>query len=256
MTFKVIFCIPTRKKPHPAFIKSLESSVPLIEAAGFEHAMCAETGNPYISAARATCLKAALKANADIIVFLDDDVSWEPNALVKLIQTPGDVVAGTYRCKQPGEEENYMGRILQDDKGKPTIMREDGCLEVSQVPAGFLKITRNCVDVFMRGYPDLCYGPIWDLSVDLFNHGAYKGLWWGEDYSFCRNWRDLGGHIWLIPDINVDHNDWDSDKVYKGNFHQYLLKQPGGAFGPPEADEKAETIDRGENLAIFKRSAA
>jgi len=259
MTFKVVFCIPTRKKPHPAFLKALEDSLPLIEAAGYEHAMCAETGNPYISAARATCLKAALKANADIIVFLDDDVSWEPSALVKLIQTPGDVVAGTYRCKQPETEINYMGKVLQDEQGRPTVMREDGCLEASQVPAGFLKVTRNCIDVFMRGRPDLCYGPIWDLSVDLFNHGAYKGLWWGEDYAFCRNWRDLGGKIWLIPNINVDHNEWDPDKqpqVYKGNFHEYLLKQPGGVNGPPMEDESKDILPKADNLAVFSRSAA
>ena len=259
MTIKVVACIPSRVIPHPAFIKSFEAAIPVIEAAGYEFCMCAEKGNPYISAARATCLKAAMRANADIIVFLDDDVSWRPEDLLKLIQTQGDVVAGTYRCKQPGDEENYMGRVLQDEQGRPTTMREDRCLEASQVPAGFLKITRNCVDVFMRGRPDLCYGPPWDLSVDLFNHGAYKGLWWGEDYAFCRNWRDLGGKIWLIPDLNLDHNEWDPKKepqVYPGNFHQYLLKQPGGVNGPPMEDESSVLVERGDKLAVFSRSAA
>ena len=260
MSFKVTICVPTRKVPHPKFIESLEASLPLIEAAGFEHGLAYDTANPYISAARANCLKAALKVQSDMIVFLDDDVSWEPSALVKLISTPGDVVGGTYRCKQPGDEENYMGRVLQDEKGYPTSMREDGCLECSQLPAGFLKVSRNCIDVFMRGRPDLCYGSPWDMSVDLFNHGAYKGLWWGEDYAFCRNWRDLGGKVWLIPDLDIDHNEWDANKpiqVYKGNFHRYLLHRPGGVYGAPVGDESDQLIDNGSNLRTFKpRSAA
>lgn len=227
---KVTFCVPSRRKPHPAFFASMEKSIPLILEAGFEEGMTFQTGCPYISGARASMLKQALNAKSDIIVFIDDDVSWEPSALLRLIQTPDDVVGGTYRCKE--DELNYMGRVLQDNEGFPTSVREDGCIECSCLPAGFLKITKEAVFKFMRAYPELCYGPPWDYAVDLFNHGAHQGLWWGEDYAFCRRWRDAGGKVWLIPDLNIDHNDWNSDKVYRGNFHEYMLAQPGGINDP------------------------
>lgn len=227
MTFKVILCVPTRKKPHPACYESLEKSEPLIKDAGFEFGITTEVGNPYISGARATMLKRGLNDKGDIFIFIDDDVSWEPKALLQLIQTPGEVVGGTYRCKDDNEV-NYMGRILQDENGFPTSIREDGCLECACLPAGFLKVTKEAVHKFGICFPDLCYGPVWDQAVDIFNHGAHRGLWWGEDYAFCRRWREMGNKVWLVPDINVDHNAWDSDKVYRGNFHKYLLAQPGG----------------------------
>lgn len=232
---KVIFCTPSRHKAHPAFYESIEKSIPLIIEAGYDEGACFETGNPYISAARASMLKKALNADGDIFVFLDDDLSWEPSALLKLIKTPGDVVGGTYRAKEAdGEPQNYMGRILQDVEGHPISIRADGCIECSCLPAGFLKVTKEAVFKFMIDYPELCYGPPWTFAVDLFNHGAHMGLWWGEDYAFCRRWRAKGGQVWMIPNLNIDHNEWiagtgkPGNKVWKGNFHEYLLAQPGG----------------------------
>ena len=45
-----------------------------------------------------------------------------------------------------------------------------------------------------------------DYSVDLFNHGAHDGAWYGEDYAFSRNWLALGGDIWIVPDLNLTHH--------------------------------------------------
>lgn len=223
----VVFCIPTYQRPAQACLDSLEASVPLIEAAGFTHGAVFEKGNAYISAARATMLRSAITAKADIIVFIDDDVSWRPQDLLTLIQTPGEVVAGTYRCRE--DEPNYMGRPVQDLAGNILNRREDGCIEMTAAPAGFLKITMDCVSHFMLSYPELCYGSPWNYSIDLFNHGAYKGLWWGEDYSFCRRWRDAGGQVWCVPDLNLDHNTRDGKTVWRGNYHEFLMRQPGGA---------------------------
>jgi hypothetical protein len=89
-----------------------------------------------------------------------------------------------------------------------------------------MKITADAVNKFMTAYPELCYGPKYNLSVDLFNHGAHKGTWYGEDYAFSRNWIDCGGEIWTIPDLNIDHHS--ADEVFKGNLHTFLRKQPGG----------------------------
>jgi len=107
--------------------------------------------------------------------------------------------------------------------GRP-LVREDGTLAATRVPAGFLKVTCDAINRFMQAYPDLCYGPRFHLSVDLFNHGAHKGVWWGEDYAFCRNWCDAGGEIRLVPDLDITHHA--QHRAYPGNFHQFLLRQP------------------------------
>lgn len=173
-------------------------------------------------------LRAALDAKADVIVFLDYDVSWHPQDLLKLIETEGDVVAGTYRVKTDQGEtpEFYMGTWETNADFTPKL-RRDGAISAKLVPAGFLKITKEAVDSFMVAYPELCYGPMYHLSVDLFNHGVHERIWWGEDYSFARRWKEKCGDIWLVPDLSIDHHD-KNGKVYPGNLHYFLLRQPGG----------------------------
>ena len=223
MTKKVVFCVPTLTRPYQVCLDSLKNSIPSIKEAGWDEGMVSEIGNPYISAARSFMLRKALDANADVIVFIDHDLSWSPPALLKLIETEGEVVAGIYRFKYDHEE--YMG-VLDDNHGMPRV-REDGCIKATRVPAGFLKITKDAVNKFMSAYPDLCYGPKYNLSVDIFNHGAHKGAWWGEDYAFSRNWVDCGGEIWIVPDLDLNHHS--PEKAYPGNFHEFMLRQPGGS---------------------------
>jgi len=222
---KVVIATPTIKKPFPEYIDALEKALPALEAAGIEHSYIYEAGNPYISAARSIMLRKALDVQPDCVVFIDHDVSFDPEDLVKLITTPDPVVCGTYRFKVP--EEHYMATLFVQDNGKP-IVREDGLIKADRVPAGFLKITTDAINQFMTKYPELCYGPKYRPSVDLFNHGAHNGIWWGEDYAFSRRWHDMGGDIWLIPNANITH--WsDTGVPYRGNYHEFLLKQPGGS---------------------------
>lgn len=219
---KVVLATPTMTRPHPAYIAALEASLPALE--GIDHSYIAEIGCPYISAARATMLRKAMDVKADAVVFIDHDLSWRPTDLRKLIDTEGDVVAGVYRYKK--EEEQYMGSVFTDDNERP-IVRADGALRGHRIPAGFLKVTAAAVDRFMTAYPDLCCGPKFALSVDLFNHGAYKGTWYGEDMAFSRNWLACGGDIWIVPDLSLTHHS--ATEAFPGNFHSYLLRQPGGS---------------------------
>ena len=223
---RVVIACPTRDRPSDAFLKALEASVPLLDAAGYKHFAVNQIANPYISGARATMLRRAMLAKADIVVFLDDDVSWEPPDLLTLLQTPGDVVAGTYRFKL--DEEAYMGEHMVGDDGRP-VVREDGAVLMRCIPAGFLKVTKAALERFMDAFPDLVIDKDNDgfRSPDLFNHGAHKGVWYGEDYAFSRRWREIGGEIWLVPTLKLNHNA--KDRVYEGNFHEWLLKLPGGS---------------------------
>jgi glycosyltransferase involved in cell wall biosynthesis len=246
---KVIICFPTLARPHPAFFDSLERECPLLDAAGFEHYLAAEVGSAYISHARANLLRRALDKQPDMVVFLDDDVSWEPGALVKLCKANGDVVAGTYRYKNP--EEEYMGQLITDDAGRPKVGK-DGMLLARKVPAGFLKLTINAVDVLWKAYPELIWGPVWYPRLDLFNHGAHRtlfakstslGMWWGEDFAFSQRWLDTGNDLYILPDIDVHHNVRATDKnesmSFKGNYHEFLLRQPGGSKDPARLKEAA-----------------
>ena len=223
MQRKVIFCTPTVTRPFAPFLAAMEASIPLIIEAGWDEGSAYKVGCPYISHARSEMTRQALDAKADVIVYIDHDLSWAPGDLLRLIETEGPVVAGTYRFRK--EEEAYMATIHTYPDHRPVI-REDGCIKADRVPAGFLKITKEAIHDFMEAYPELIYGPRYNPSIDLFNHGAYQGVWWGEDYGFSRRWGAMGQDIWLVPDLDITHHN--SDQAFPGNFHQFMMRQPGG----------------------------
>lgn len=218
----VVVATPSLAGPTEPYKQALARSASLL--GDIDIRFVQEVGNPYISAARATMLRKAMDGSADVVVFIDYDLSWEPSDLLTLINTPGDVVAGTYRFKK--DEEEYMGGWLTDASGRP-VLRDDGCIKAHRVPAGFLKVTKEAVDMFMRAYPELIYGSRYAAAVDLFNHGAIDGVWYGEDYAFSKRWTEKCGDIWLVPDLSITHHS--PEKAYPGNLHEFLMRQPGGA---------------------------
>lgn len=227
---KVVFVTPTRARPHKNFIKALEESVPVLDKAGIEHSVIFEIGNHYISHALSLLVSKALASSPDAVVILEDDMSWEPQSLVDLINCDKDVVAGVYRYKD--EKVDYMGVIETTADGKPVVV--DGLIRAMCLPTGFMKITPAAVKKFAEAYPNLVYG---EGIVDLFNHGAHEGKWWGQDYAFCRNYRNKCGDVWLMPNLDIHHNS--GDDVHKGNFHEYLLRQPGGSKAANLISQKA-----------------
>jgi hypothetical protein len=122
-----------------------------------------------------------------------------------------------------------MGELATNDAGRP-IVRDDGCVKANLVPAGFLKITADAVHKMMGAHPELMFGSRYAPHFDLFNHGAFEGVWWGEDYAFSRRWCAMGEDIWLDPRWRIDHHkcvdgEW---QAYPGDYHEWLQRQPGG----------------------------
>jgi hypothetical protein len=236
---KVIFCTPSLSGPTAPYIKSLEDSIPLIVEAGWEEGYVQEISNPYISGARAIMARKAVDAKADVLVFIDYDLSWDPKDLLTLIETEGEVVAGTYMFKNP-EKEEYMGRWITEDDGNPVVRKSDGAIATYLAPAGFLKVTTKALGIFMRAYPELVYGDPLFPAVDLFNHGARNNVWWGEDFAFCDRWVKAGQELWTVPNLNINHHT--KDTAFMGNFHEFLLRQDGGINSTKEnTDESNRT---------------
>lgn len=217
---KVMFCTPFLERPTAPYVTALEGCLEAIEKAGWEHGYVDSVGNPYISGARADMVRKALDAGADVLVFIDYDVSWQPEDMVKFLSVDELVVAGTYRFKK--DEEEYMGTILPDSIGRIQVHPEHGCIAADRAPAGFLKVKKEALSMFAKAYPELLYGDAMKPHIDLFNHGAIDGTWYGEDYAFCKRWIDMGKQLWICPDLNLDHHS--STQVYKGNFHKYLIQ--------------------------------
>lgn len=236
---QVVLCTPTRAKPHPAYLAAMAASVPALDAAGIKHSLATHIGSPYISYACADMLHRALATEADTFMFIEDDHSWRPDDLVKVLETDGDVVAGTYRFKHDDFREEYMGAWHVDGSNRPILRLRDGAIKAHMAPAGFIKITRNAVRRFWKAYPELQFGYPEKPALDIFNHGANvqpgDGRWWGQDYAFCKRWADAGGDLWIVPNLSINHHSWPTadfpeGQVWEGNLHEYLLRQPGGSL--------------------------
>lgn len=217
---------PTRRQPSAAWLSSVLASAAVLRAAGHDLVVRIEQGCPYIDAARQKLLREHLDDGCDAVVFVDDDLGWQPDALLRLIEADAPVVAGDYRFKKP--DEAYMGMLAAGPDGKP-VVRADGCVRALRVPGGFLMVRREAVETFARQYPELTYA---GGHVALFQHGVIEGVWHGEDYAFSRRWIERCGEISIVPDLTISHHSWDDDEVFVGNLHQFLMRQPGGALDP------------------------
>jgi hypothetical protein len=147
------------------------------------------------------------------MVFVDSDISWKGGELARLAKQPHDVIGGTYRTKQ--DEVKFHVR------GSPE--KVDGLYKVDGLPGGFLKISRNALaKVKANPYKDENGR---DMR-DFFPTGYVDGQIWGEDYGFCRMWRQSGDHVWLDPTIMLRHHD--GGKAYSGDVGEWLEKVMSG----------------------------
>lgn len=181
-------------------VRSLLNEHGIAQAAGLEFKAVFLPGCSLITQARNQIAQDFLDSDADKLVFVDADVSWEPGAIIKLATHDADFVGGAYRLKQ--EPEAYpVGWLALDE-----LWAKNGLLEVESVPGGFMCLTR---DVFARlrdAHPDRGYTH-YQFSGHAYFHAPVKdGRLYGEDTAFCHEYREAGGKVWLDPELNLSHH--------------------------------------------------
>lgn len=175
-----------------------------------------ECGNAIISDARSLIVAKFLASDADQLVFIDSDVIWEAGALVKLVDHPVDFVAGIY--PQRKDPINYC---VQWDTSKTDLMAINGLIEVKGVPAGFMRLSRSMLQKMTEHYKSLnfyCAEAPNNIACGLFDPYSENGFKFGEDYSFCRRWVDIGGSVWVDPEINMGHVGYKTFVGHLGNW--------------------------------------
>ena len=163
----------------------------------------------------------------DLLSLQDRGDSWEihdecGNALIADARAViVDMVAGIY--PQRKDPINYCVKWMD----KPELQAVDGLLEVDGVPAGFMKLSRKQLESMVAQYPDTeFYVPsapnekCWALFAD-YRIGKHK---MGEDYAFCRRWQDMGGQIWIDPEIKMGHI---GNKTFNGHLGDWLRNRKG-----------------------------
>jgi hypothetical protein len=185
------------------------------------HVFC-WVGDSLIPNARNIALAEFRASDCTDLVFVDADIGFATDAFFRLISHPVDIVGGAYRFKKDHEDYPVNWLPDPDDKGLHSNP-ETGLIEVAGMPTGFLRVTRAAADSLAVAYASRTYRS--HLAPDIVAHCLFDlvledGIYHGEDYAFCKKWRDIGGKVWLDPYIKLDHT---GHKSYRGDIGHWLL---------------------------------
>ena len=173
---------------------------------GIDWTMETMTNESLISRARNT-LVAKFLNNPDSthLMFVDADIGWEPWHLLVMLNRQVDVIGGLYPMKTLP-----VKWVVNGFDGAET--GEDGLQEVSKTGTGFMLVKR---DVFEKLNAHPAVKPFNNdigLPKELDQHlrtyydtAVRENRYYSEDWTFCENWRDLGGRIWVDKRVLLRH---------------------------------------------------
>jgi len=175
----------------------------------------------HVDDARNTLVWQFLKSDAPVFFFIDDDVGWDPESVVKLMEDKADIVVGAYPLKQA--EEDYPVRFLPGD----IKARADGLVEIEGGATGFMAIKRHVLEALYadgqkfygrgRSREELPHSIIFERTFE-------ENFRWSGDYAFCRKARRKGFKVFLDPEILLSH---EGRKIWTGCIGVHLRAKSG-----------------------------
>jgi hypothetical protein len=172
------------------------------------------------------------KFNGTHLLFIDSDIGFTLENLLRVIEFNREVVTCTYpvkgfywqqlldRIKENTDidEQTMRDYLLQFNVNLyPNTEFKDGFARVKESATGFMMIKREVFTTIMDKNPQLKYKPDLrtgiegsDNAYDFFPVGIYKekdgvNRFLSEDYYFCRLWEECGGEIWTDLNTSITH---------------------------------------------------
>jgi len=210
------------------------------------------TNESLISRARNTLTAKFLNTEGSThLMFIDADIGWEPWHLLALLNHDKDVVGGLYPMKTLPVKwcVNGIPGAREDDPS--------GLVEVTKTGTGFLLMKRHVFEK-LNAHPavrtfknDIGLDPVLDQYMKTyFDTAVREGRYYSEDWTFCENWRDIGGSVFVDRRVLLKHTgtyvfDYSTqDKLYK-DLHEIVVAhqatQPAPTPAPAEP-VKAEVV--------------
>jgi hypothetical protein len=196
---------------------------------GIDWTMETMTNESLISRARNT-LTAKFLHNKDSthLMFIDADIGFEPWHLLVLLNRDVDVIGGLYPMKSLPVKWCVNG--FEGAEEGP-----DGLQEVSKTGTGFLLIKRHVFEKLNEHPATKPFMNDIGLPAELnpymktyFDTAVRENRYYSEDWTFCENWRDLGGKVWVDKRVLLKHTgtyvfDYQAqDQLYK-DLHTLAL---------------------------------
>jgi len=202
------------------------------------------------------------------LMFIDADIEFQTEDILKLYAHKKDVVVGAYPKKgvawdkirsnltDPANKDkelsdrdmasfgsDYAINFKFVDKETKTIGVENGLIKLHDAGTGFMMISREAILKMIKAYPELKYNNDVNINnADLKDHfyalfdtmiDPVDRRYLSEDYTFCRRWQEIGGDVWLDPSISLNHY---GHFCFQGNPEAII------SFGPQPEEKREEVL--------------
>jgi hypothetical protein len=221
----VVFATPSLTNNMSAeFRRSMFETLALLKRGGHRPAIIERNGDQFIANARNKLVSDFLlkHPNAHHLFFLDDDVGWPPHKVIEFLDRNECIVAGVYP-KKSHILDFPVDLCINTETGD--LIERDGLIKALVVPFGFVCIRRSVLEIMSKNsriyteqesdgkigtFYNIFESGVFDGGISLVNGALLPTVngdlnFWGEDYVFCRKWAELGGDIWVDPDIELTH---------------------------------------------------
>jgi len=174
-------------------------------------------------------------------MFIDADVDFEPDAVLRLIESGHDISVACYPKKCVMWDQAEEAVKTNDDRNMAMLSSslvvnfgaqsrpvENGFIEILDGPTGFMLIKREVLEKMEKHYPDLMckndhqnrdfddYCALFDCMID-----PESKRYLSEDYAFCRRWQQMGGKIYADVNTTLGHV---GNLPFSGSMKHRLVK--------------------------------
>jgi hypothetical protein len=185
------------------------------------------------------------------MLFIDNDIVWDPIEVLKLLLSEKDLVGGIYPLKQYMwdrlSKPEALSAALEKKKTSQlkdlpdqlfiqmnmlnynvnfldnTIQVEKNLTKVKHLATGFMMIRREVIEKMMTAFPSTKYTDDISFLQDeenkyayaLFDCGVENDHYYSEDWMFCHRWSKMGGDVFVDVSINLAHIGIEN---YRGSF--------------------------------------
>ena len=173
----------------------------------------------------------------DYMLFVDADVEFSPEAVMRMLVPEKDIICTPYRNKEDPWIDRYSVKFK--DKDHIEILEWD-IIEIEEGPAGLMLISRKVYERLMDKYPELKIKfneatrekmnkeiGAKDDAIDKYMYNFWdtsfkKHQWKGEDLAFCDLARAAGFKLYANLDSWTTHH---GSYGWKGRFGDHLVKK-------------------------------
>jgi len=233
-------------KVHAGFTQSLLKLIEILKENEIDHSVSFLEHESLISRGRNTLIaKFYADPKNQLCLFLDSDLIFNPDAVLKMISENKELIGCPYPKKvinwnKLKEYTDKSGWEKLEEQGLNSItdinynikkdfdLKKSSVVEAFDIPTGFMLIKRSLITSMMISYPERQYinniagmeKGLENWFFDFFGTGVINGIYLSEDYYFCYLVRELGIKLYLETGYTFGHI---GSFTYYGNLALQLM---------------------------------